>query len=100
MQNKQWISYLNYGSVCGGNMTFDEIYPVILSGRTVKRTLRRNRVNSVWYFKLIDGKVQVKLPFISDWEDYYFEEDDFIADNWQELTQYEKNELAGYALEL
>ena len=100
MQNKQWISYLNYGSVCGGNMTFDEIYPVILSGRTVKRTLRRNRVNSVWYFKLIDGKVQVKLPFVSDWEDYYFDKDDFIADNWQELTQYEKNELAGYALEL
>ena len=100
MQNKQWISYLNYGSVSGGNMTFDEIYPVILSGRTVKRTLRRNRVNSVWYFKLIDGKVQVKLPFVSDWEDYYFDKDDFIADNWQELTQYEKNELAGYALEL
>lgn len=100
MQNKHLISYLSYGSVSGGNMTFDEIYPVILSGRTVKRVLRRNRVNSVWYFKLIDGKVQVKLPFVSEWEDYYFEKDDFIADNWQELTQYEKNELSGYALEL
>ena len=100
MQNKQWISYLNYGSVCGGNMTFDEIYPIILSGRTVKRTLRRNRVHSVWYFKLIDGKVQVKLPFVSDWEDYYFGEDDFTANNWYELTEYEKNELIGSALEI
>lgn len=100
MQNKQWISYLNYGSVSGGNMTFDEIYPVILSGRTVKRTLRRNRVNSVWYFKLIDGKVQVKLPFVSDWEDYYFDEHDFTANNWYELTEYEKNELIGFALEI
>jgi hypothetical protein len=100
MQNKHWISYLNYGSVFGGNMTFEQIYPVILAGRTVKRVFKRNRVFSVWYFKLIDGKVQVKLPFVSDWEDYYFDKDDFIADNWQELSEYEKNELSGYVLEI
>ena len=100
MHNKQWNFYLNFGSVSGGKMTFDDIYPIILSGRTVKRRLRRNRVYSVWYFKLIDGKVQVKLPFISDWEDYYFDKEDFTCDNWQELSEYEKNELAGFALEI
>jgi hypothetical protein len=80
-------------------MTFDEIYPIILSGRTVKRKLKRNRVYSVWYFKLIDGKVQTKIPYVSEWEDYYFDTQDFIANDWQELSQYEKNELAGVALE-
>ena len=55
MHNKQWNFYLNFGFVSGGKMTFDEIYPIILSGR--------------------------------------------IADDWQELTEYEKNELAGFALE-
>ena len=100
MLNKQWNFYLNFGSASGGKMTFDEIYRIILSGRTVKRFLHRDGLRSIWYFKLIDGCVKSKLPHISDWENYYFEKDDFTADNWEELTDYEKNILTDYYLEI
>jgi len=98
MLNKQWNYYLNFGFVSGGNMTFDEIYPYLLKGHTIKRHCYHKGMESYWYFKINNGVVQYKLPYVTNWDDYYFERIDYKADNWEIVSDEELEQMNNLGL--
>lgn len=90
MHIKQLSFYLSFGFASGGEkMTFDDIYPHLLAGKVVKRKHRSKGFDSEWYWKIIDGRVKHKLPYLVEWEDYYFEKQDFIAKDWEIVSDEE-----------
>lgn len=87
---KQLSYYLTFGLSCGGKkMKFDDIYPILLTGQVVKRKSNFKGFYSEWYWKVIDGKVMHKLPYLVEWEEYYFEKEDFIANDWEIVSDEE-----------
>lgn len=87
---KQLSYYLTFGWTCGGNkMNFDSIYPHLLSGQVIKRKSKFKGFYSEWYWKIINGNVMHKLPYLVEWEDYYFEKEDFNANDWEIVSEEE-----------
>ena len=96
MHNRRLKFCLNFGFVFGGEkMTFDEVYPFLVSGHTIKRFCYHKGFQSYWFFKNNNGRIQYRLPLVTTWEDYYFEKIDFTSNNWEVVCN-EELEQMGY----
>ena len=97
MQKVQLNFYMTYGSIFGGNkISFDEIYPYLLTGNTIKRKAFFKGFRSEWHWKIIDGKVMHKLPNLVEWEEYYFKKEDFSAQDWEVVNDEELSSSLEY----